>query len=505
MTRRRRVSTAPERPLNNTGINPLSLRLAEFNDGSVSDSELLASAVPKINLREAWEYEFKDNVDPTVAFFYKPRTVRLLLLMLAGLVYLALFILTGDDVVFNVKVGLCAAAVVLLLIGMLQFRDGPFIRPHPAFWRVVLSASVVYQMILVFILFQSKHSMRQLLKNVDPSLGVPLPEKSYADQCDLSLATLWDQMDVFVVAHALGWYAKAIVLRDYWFCWILSIMFEIMEYTLAHQLANFAECWWDHWILDVLLANWAGIILGMKTCQYLAMKQYVWRGINEIPGYGGKFKRTMQQFTPHSWTDFQWEGTKTFKNFLAVMGLLYLVLQCELNAFYLKALLWLPPANPINIARLVLYFFMALPAVREAYQFMVDRRCKRLGMHAWMATANIMTELLIVIKFGRGEFTEPMPWEIKILWGCFAAILTGYCLVRFGFGEQVMDEREASRMQAGVREKVKRKLTGDIKGGAALGEIVSIDDSDERTAGRSDRRIDVKRRTSKRNPRKADP
>jgi phosphatidylserine synthase 2 len=55
-----------------------------------------------------------------------------------------------------------------------------------------------------------------------------------------------DQIDIFVLAHVLGWYAKALILRDYWFCWILSIMFEVMEYSLEHQLANFAECWWDH-------------------------------------------------------------------------------------------------------------------------------------------------------------------------------------------------------------------------------------------------------------------
>ena len=53
-------------------------------------------------------------------------------------------------------------------------------------------------------------------------------------------------MDVFVVYHTAGWFAKALVLRDYWFCWILSIMFEVMEYSLQHQLNNFAECWWDH-------------------------------------------------------------------------------------------------------------------------------------------------------------------------------------------------------------------------------------------------------------------
>jgi len=36
------------------------------------------------------------------------------------------------------------------------------------------------------------------------------------------------------------------ILRDYWFCWILSVAFELAEYSLQHQLANFAECWWDH-------------------------------------------------------------------------------------------------------------------------------------------------------------------------------------------------------------------------------------------------------------------
>ena len=53
-------------------------------------------------------------------------------------------------------------------------------------------------------------------------------------------------MDVFVLAHTFGWIAKALILRDYWLLWILSVLFEIMEYSLQHQLPNFAECWWDH-------------------------------------------------------------------------------------------------------------------------------------------------------------------------------------------------------------------------------------------------------------------
>ena len=55
-----------------------------------------------------------------------------------------------------------------------------------------------------------------------------------------------DQIDEFVIAHALGWFGKAIIIRDYWLGWVLSVMFEVLEYSLQHQLPNFAECWWDH-------------------------------------------------------------------------------------------------------------------------------------------------------------------------------------------------------------------------------------------------------------------
>jgi hypothetical protein len=27
-------------------------------------------------------------------------------------------------------------------------------------------------------------------------------------------------IDIFCVAHTLGWFFKALILRDYWFCWV---------------------------------------------------------------------------------------------------------------------------------------------------------------------------------------------------------------------------------------------------------------------------------------------
>lgn len=103
---------------------------------------------------------------------------------------------------------------------MIQFRDGPFIRPHPAFWRIVLGINLLYELALVFLLFQDVGTARGMMTLIDPNLGKPLPEKSYAEDCSLSVKALWNALDIFCVAHTLGWFGKAMILRDYWFCWV---------------------------------------------------------------------------------------------------------------------------------------------------------------------------------------------------------------------------------------------------------------------------------------------
>lgn len=55
-----------------------------------------------------------------------------------------------------------------------------------------------------------------------------------------------EKLDIFVPTHFIGWWFKTLVLRDWWLCTVMSVMFELLEYTLEHQLPNFMECWWDH-------------------------------------------------------------------------------------------------------------------------------------------------------------------------------------------------------------------------------------------------------------------
>ncbi|KAG6900144.1 hypothetical protein C0993_002293 [Termitomyces sp. T159_Od127] len=280
---------------------------------------------------------FQEKHDTSVEFFYKPFTLSVLA---CGLILLA-YVATTQDV-------------------LEEGRDKRRV-PHPAFWRIILGINLLYELGLVFLLFQDLGTARVMMTYIDPKLGTPLPEKSYAEDCAFTTKNIWNALDIFCIAHTLGWFGKAMILRDYWFCWILSIAFELAEYSLQHQLANFAECWWDHWILDVLVCNWIGTYLGMKVCQYLEVKPYEWRGLRQTRGLRSKAKRVLSQFSPHDFTAFKWGTASSFTNYVVVVLLLAVFLAAELNPFYLKALLWMEPDHPIVILRLAGVFLFGTP------------------------------------------------------------------------------------------------------------------------------------------------
>ena len=238
-------------------------------------------------------------------------------------------------------------------------------------------------------------------------------------------------MDFFMMAHILGWFAKTILLRDVWICWILSVMFEFCEYSLQHQLPNFAECWWDHWLLDVLICNWLGIWMGMRVIHWLRMKPYNWRSIQDISSITGKVKRSVAQFTPHSWTDFNWAATKTLKGYIIVLLLCSFLLTSEVIGFYLKYLLWIPPPNFLYVGRSILYAFAGCAGIRELYQYCTDTNCSAIGAQAWILMATIITEVLVVFKWGRGKFTEPFPKSVIAFWSVFISALVFFPIWQF--------------------------------------------------------------------------
>ncbi len=245
---------------------------------------------------------------------------------------------------------------------------------------------ILFHFLLSFPLprFQSPSDARKLMHYLDPKLGVVLPERNYAEHCELytpndptsKFRNLLDTVnDEFIWAHLIGWWGKTIVIRDASLCWILSILFELLEMSFEHMLPNFKECWWDHIILDILVCNGLGIYLGLLTCRYLNMKEYDWTGLfrgNKPPPPNPKpslpvntdsdpmWKRFLSQFMPQTYDEFHWDISKSWRRFGCMLILLTIFSVVELNAFFLKYLLWIPPPHPINVSR-ISFFILLYP------------------------------------------------------------------------------------------------------------------------------------------------
>jgi phosphatidylserine synthase 2 len=115
---------------------------------------------------------------------------------------------------------------------------------------------------------------------IDDSLeeGIKRTQLSYDDNCEFVWENIADNMDFYFYLHAGTWFCVSFILRDYYILHLFSILDEVLELSLQHMFDHFRECWWDHILLDVLLTNTTGIIIGMKFQQLVGIKQYDWLG-----------------------------------------------------------------------------------------------------------------------------------------------------------------------------------------------------------------------------------
>lgn len=90
-------------------------------------------------------YSFSKQWDPAVSFFYEPATLTLFGFVVATVALLAY---SSDHLALpksiKERAGILSGIASFLLYSVLQGRDGPFRRPHPAFWRAVLGTNFLY-------------------------------------------------------------------------------------------------------------------------------------------------------------------------------------------------------------------------------------------------------------------------------------------------------------------------------------------------------------------------
>mmetsp|Transcript_27 Transcript_27/g.58 ORF Transcript_27/g.58 Transcript_27/m.58 type:complete len:446 (+) Transcript_27:177-1514(+) len=389
------------------------------------------------------EHPLIEDVDPMASFFYTPRALTV---MTVGLLALAYF---SDALGLDpqrgswesrVKGALWALVGAFLGYSALYAPHTFMIRPHPIVWKLVHGVTLLYMLFLVFLLFLEADQARQVFKFAYPELGVPLDERAYGADCRIRtpehpespFANVRDTvLDEFVLAHLLGWVAKTLVFRDWKILLFLSIGFELMELTFHHMLPNFNECWWDSWILDVLLCNNIGILIGLGALQRRSQYGDEWKGVSEQPTLLLKTKRLLLQFTPESVEQYEWKMMSSPKRFVQCIVLAGFCLACEVNAFFMKYVLWIPPRNMLNTYRLFVFFAMVIPAVNEYYYYVTDRDnndltsgdmdddeegSHKLGVFTWIFLSCTVLEFLIIYKFGSELFSLPWPPHIKWSW-----------------------------------------------------------------------------------------
>ncbi|XP_039978516.1 phosphatidylserine synthase 1 isoform X2 [Xiphias gladius] len=305
---------------------------------------------------------------------------------------------------------------------------------------MVFGLSVLYFLFLVFLIFLNWEQVKTLMYWLDPNLRYATREADIMEYAVNCTVITWERIlshfDIFAFGHFAGWAMKALLIRSYGLCWTISITWELTELFFMHLLPNFAECWWDQVILDILLCNGGGIWLGMTVCHFLEMRTYRWASIKEIHTTTGKIKRAVLQFTPASWTYVRWFDPKSSCQRLAGIYLFMILWQLtELNTFFLKHIFVFQASHPLSWCRILLVGAITAPTVRQYYAYLTDTQCKRVGTQCWVFGAIAFLEALVCVKFGHDLFSKTQI-RFVLLWLLCLALITLLCLYGMVWYEQ---------------------------------------------------------------------
>jgi hypothetical protein len=219
-----------------------------------------------------------------------------------------------------------------------------------------------------------------------------------------------------------------LMMRDWRLCWIVSILFELLELTFQFLLPDFRECWWDSIFLDALGANVVGMVCGWAILWCLREKWSVRSKFNWIGREGEEpqpasswtalFNQIIWRLSPKSWPRYHWAAFSSFKRFMIAQSVIWSTCLVEMNLFFLMHLLWVPPKSDISGFRMGVICMVSVPAFAEFYNYVTDPEAKRIGQNTWLMLAVALLESLICIKFGRSVYTATPPFEI---WGPWLA------------------------------------------------------------------------------------
>eukprot|EP01069_Polyplicarium_translucidae_P003466 Polyplicarium_translucidae@DN2317_c0_g1_i3.p1 len=232
-------------------------------------------------------------------------------------------------------------------------------------------------------------------------------------QCQWGLKTLAIQLTkIWFIAHLCGWASKMVIFRDWTFCLVNSLAFECTELSLHWLIPEFLECWWDSLVLDVIIANMIGMLLGVVVLRFLLSYKYDWMESR------GAYSQLLVRLMPFAFTAWDWSFFDSPLRLFQAAALLFFSLLAELNVFFLINALELPVGHIFHFARLFGLCWLAVPAVAEYYQY-INSKDPRFGANTWLFLAIVVMETVFGLRHGSFPRARPprgvwLPWAASI-------------------------------------------------------------------------------------------
>ena len=258
--------------------------------------------------------------------------------------------------------------------------------------------------------------------------GFPREEKDYGDVCTIYVANhssgnpwfnVTDRLDVFVLAHSIGWLIKALIVRDTKLSWICSILFEVVELCFANLLPNFNECWWDSLLLDVFGCNLIGIHLADWLLSKFGVVKFDFINRVKYQHVGGESCVVSRKRNLY------------FKTLFSSLILIVFITLIDLNFFFLKFILSIPTTHWVCYVRTLLWIGASVPSAIELYNWSSARSRKKDSFidqcpSCVVGAIGLLLEIMVCYKFSDHLFdnsaTTPILTYVLVLSLLYATI-----------------------------------------------------------------------------------
>jgi hypothetical protein len=178
--------------------------------------------------------------------------------------------------------------------------------------------------------------------------------------------------------------------------------------------------------------------------------------MRDVPSVRGKLARLGAQFTPYAWTRYEWAVFSDPKRFAYVSAMVVGTMVIELDAFFLKYILHITPASPLNVYRLALWWAVGMVALRDYYAFMTNPAIKRLGATMWTVLAMMLLEFIVVLRFGSTEWAGKRPPQAVVV--CWSVVLVASAAaLTWWFGWELPKRKAAHGVARGRAVAVPRR------------------------------------------------